>query len=411
MQAERQLREEPEALRQALLADVLIVTKTDLATPETAAALGARLDELNPTARRTMASRGDVDPDLLFPERRTAAAAVVADERLWHTGALRAGGSIARAARHDIRAPPRASGALVRHRGLVGAHLGALRRSPAARQGPPGGGRGGRPGGDLRHRRLLPSAGAARSLAVPGSPYRLVCIGHDLDEADLERSLRALALEEGAERPVSLADSHKDGAWTRSLVRNGTVVPDRFLARLDVAYRDWRFAALLAPGTAAAAAKVVDASGKHVFPGLIDATCTSASARRSPSTTERFTPRRTVSPRSSGTPQQRGLRAVYGASRVRAHAVPRRLAFHFSTANELHRAEFARTSEPASPVQYFMNFKGEEGRYLGLDGTDDGYFHLLQGPRASATTIVCHTENIELVNRTGAVSNRRGGTR
>jgi G3E family GTPase len=35
---------------------------------------------------------------------------------------------------------------------------------------------------------------------------RIVCIGRDLDQAELERSLRALALEEGAERPVSFAD-------------------------------------------------------------------------------------------------------------------------------------------------------------------------------------------------------------
>jgi dihydropyrimidinase len=55
------------------------------------------------------------------------------------------------------------------------------------------------------------------------------------------------------------------------LVKNGTVVfPDRAPARLDVAISDGRFAALLEPGADAAAAKVVDASGKHVFPGLID---------------------------------------------------------------------------------------------------------------------------------------------
>ena len=43
--------------------------------------------------------------------------------------------------------------------------------------------------------------------------------------------------------------------------------------------------------------------------------------------------------------------------------------------------------------KYFMNFKGEEGRYLGLDGTDDGYFYDLlqrvgarrQADRSSAT--------------------------
>ena len=168
MHAERQLREEPEALRQVLLADVLIVTKTDLATPETAAALGARLEELNPTARRAVAARGEVDPDLLFPEQRTAATVAVGDERLWHTGRYEPVGrtrerrftAFARRVEHPVHW----SG----HRGLDGARVGAVRRSPAAGEGAACGGRGGRPGGDSRHRRLLPSAGAARSLAVPG---------------------------------------------------------------------------------------------------------------------------------------------------------------------------------------------------------------------------------------------------
>ncbi len=48
-----------------------------------------------------------------------------------------------------------------------------------------------------------------------------------------------------------------------------------------------------------------------------------------------------------------------------------------------------------------MNFKGEEGRYLGLDGTDDGYLYdlLAESARIGRVTIVCHTENIEVVNR------------
>jgi dihydropyrimidinase len=48
-----------------------------------------------------------------------------------------------------------------------------------------------------------------------------------------------------------------------------------------------------------------------------------------------------------------------------------------------------------------MNFKGEEGRYIGLDGTDDGYLYALLEKAASLgdLTVVIHTENIELVNR------------
>ncbi len=92
--------------------------------------------------------------------------------------------------------------------------------------------------------------------------------------------------------------------------------------------------------------------------------------------------------------------------REQAHAQTRchvDYAFHFSTANELHIRELETYVRDygVTSFKYFMNFKGEEGRYLGLDGTDDGYFYdlLAEAARIGGVTIVCHTENIELVNR------------
>jgi len=48
-----------------------------------------------------------------------------------------------------------------------------------------------------------------------------------------------------------------------------------------------------------------------------------------------------------------------------------------------------------------MNFKADEGRYLGLDGTDDGFLLDLLTAAASLpdVTMVIHPENIEIVNR------------
>jgi len=88
--------------------------------------------------------------------------------------------------------------------------------------------------------------------------------------------------------------------------------------------------------------------------------------------------------------------------------------FHFSTANELHIAELGRyvSDYGVTSFKYFMNFKGEEGRYLGLDGTDDGYFWDLLGEsaRVGRPVIVCHTENIEIVNRVRARVQAAGGS-
>jgi G3E family GTPase len=53
----------PESVRQVAAADRLVVTKTDLASPQI---LGRRLSALNPTAKIVEASFGEVDPNMLF---------------------------------------------------------------------------------------------------------------------------------------------------------------------------------------------------------------------------------------------------------------------------------------------------------------------------------------------------------
>jgi G3E family GTPase len=57
---------QPEAVKQAAVADRLIVTKADLADPDTLAALDARLAALNPGAPRLRASHGEIEASALF---------------------------------------------------------------------------------------------------------------------------------------------------------------------------------------------------------------------------------------------------------------------------------------------------------------------------------------------------------
>lgn len=54
------------------------------------------------------------------------------------------------------------------------------------------------------------------------------------------------------------------------LVKNGRIVTADCVAEGSIAIRDGKIAAVLAPGEEAEAAKVIDASGKLVFPGAID---------------------------------------------------------------------------------------------------------------------------------------------
>jgi G3E family GTPase len=55
-----------EAVKQAAIADRLLLTKSDLADAEAIAALTRRLATLNPTASPLLVTRGEVDPEVLF---------------------------------------------------------------------------------------------------------------------------------------------------------------------------------------------------------------------------------------------------------------------------------------------------------------------------------------------------------
>jgi G3E family GTPase len=62
----RQLDEHQEAVKQAAVADRLLISKTDLADIDTSARLRAWLEELNPGAALYEIVQGDIDPALLF---------------------------------------------------------------------------------------------------------------------------------------------------------------------------------------------------------------------------------------------------------------------------------------------------------------------------------------------------------
>lgn len=57
-----QLARQPEAVKQAAMADRLLITKCDQATPEAVDALAAALADINPAAPRFCVVRGELDP-------------------------------------------------------------------------------------------------------------------------------------------------------------------------------------------------------------------------------------------------------------------------------------------------------------------------------------------------------------
>jgi G3E family GTPase len=73
---QRHLDQQPESLKQVVSADEIILTKTDLAQPDTVPALRARLQAINPTARLTTAVFGQVEGHHVLDcrDNRTSAA-------------------------------------------------------------------------------------------------------------------------------------------------------------------------------------------------------------------------------------------------------------------------------------------------------------------------------------------------
>jgi dihydropyrimidinase len=202
------------------------------------------------------------------------------------------------------------------------------------------------------------------------------------------------------------------------LITGGTIVdPVSGVGPGDIAISGGRIAARLALGSGVTARERIDATGLHVFPGLIDAHVHFGFG-------EAITEYTTETVYAA----QGGFTSILGYFLSSdsyddifdgefAHAAARShvdFGFHFSVANERHLEEMDAYVERfgVTSFKYFMNFKGEEGRYLGLDGTDDGYFYALLEKAASLgdVTIVVHTENIEIVNRVRRAAIASGGS-
>jgi dihydropyrimidinase len=195
----------------------------------------------------------------------------------------------------------------------------------------------------------------------------------------------------------------------RNFILRGATVVDAFTqpTQQDVLVIEGKIAARLSPGTPVdKGLPIIDGKGLIAFPGLIDAHVHFGFA-------EKITEYETETIYAA----QGGFSTVLGYflnnedykdvyEREQAYAKTRcyvDYGFHFSAANEMHIAQMAQYVKTygVTSFKYFMNFKGEEGRYLGLDGTDDGFFYdlLSSAAQLKGVTIVCHTENIEIVNR------------
>jgi G3E family GTPase len=91
-----------EAVKQAAMADRIVLTKTDIAEPSAVAALDARVAALNPAAPRIRAVSGDLDPAALIGLGGHATAGRIPEVAAWLAAEAAAGGHHGHHHHHDV---------------------------------------------------------------------------------------------------------------------------------------------------------------------------------------------------------------------------------------------------------------------------------------------------------------------
>lgn len=188
------------------------------------------------------------------------------------------------------------------------------------------------------------------------------------------------------------------------------VLPGVGLTPVDLCLRDGKIAALLQRGEEAGAAReTVDVSGRVVLPGAIDAHVHLGQDLSVPRTPEDAAAE-TASAAAGGVTTMlvylmspRPYEELFaGAAEMLATHGHTDFGFHFClvTADQVRSVPAYVKDLGVSSFKFFMNFRGDEGAYLGLPGNDDGFLYdLLRAVAENGAMANPHAENIELVWR------------
>ncbi len=193
------------------------------------------------------------------------------------------------------------------------------------------------------------------------------------------------------------------------LIRNGkAILPAQGEQAVDIAVRDGKIAALLAPGTSVDASQTLDAKGLVVMPGAIDVHLhlghgKDISRPRVPEDAAQETAAAVSGGVTAFIPYLMAtepFETIFDGVRDVTEAGSRiDFGYHFIISTEEQLAGVPRyASEYGAPsFKIFMNNRGGEGARLGLPDIDDGFLLRLCESAAKSGGMVCpHPETIEL---------------
>jgi dihydropyrimidinase len=197
--------------------------------------------------------------------------------------------------------------------------------------------------------------------------------------------------------------------WDSVVTGGSAVLPGSGLTPCDIAVTGGRIAALLAPGTGSGqAAEEIDARGLVAFPGVVDPHAHFGLGSPDDWRTE------SVAAAHGGVTtvlnyiqDTRSYTLAVPEEQARAEAASIvDFAIHCILMNEQHLGEIDALVRDHGVLsfKYFSNFKGDEGAYLGVQGTDSGFFYALCRAiaRHPDAILAVHPENIEVVWRLAA---------
>jgi len=191
-------------------------------------------------------------------------------------------------------------------------------------------------------------------------------------------------------------------------VTNGLVVlPGEGAVPADLWVSGGRFVGIVAHGTPTEAAETLDVTGQTVLPGAIDAHIHMGSDITMAKTGAEVTGETASALAGGVTTVLAYLMSAEpyedlfpGAAAVMEEHSACDFGFHFciGTQHQLDQLDGYVKDLGVSSFKFFMNFKGDEGKYLNLPGNDDGFlWRLLERSAGIDAMINPHAENIELV--------------
>ena len=189
------------------------------------------------------------------------------------------------------------------------------------------------------------------------------------------------------------------------LIRDGTLVnPEHGVTSAHIGIKSGKIVAILGDLTGVDAGKTFDASGKHVFPGVIDPhvhiglaggmadweTETRSAAVGGVTTLFTYL--------ISGSSYHPVIKESMEVAETKAFVD---YGFHLVPSAPVHLEELESYYQNygIGSFKYFTSFRGEEGAYLGVQGTDDGFmFRYFQQVASQPGRVAnVHPENIEVV--------------